>query len=99
MSLVISFGHSQPSPTLLSQGCMRLTCHLHLWQNNRGLLRATAITGGGKRTTNNRQHTKITLEKKFLPPLQPGSQPLDQESGTLANKLSWLVGKSSVVKW
>ena len=26
--------------------CLVVTCHLHFWQNDRGLLRATAITHG-----------------------------------------------------
>ena len=25
--------------------CLAVTCHLHIWQNERGLLRATAVTG------------------------------------------------------
>ena len=37
--------HSQPVPTSLGEGCMcAVTYHLHFWQNNRGLLRATAVT-------------------------------------------------------
>ena len=35
--------HSQPTPTSIDQGCM---CVLHFWQNDRGLLYATAVTGG-----------------------------------------------------
>ena len=27
--------------------CLFVTCHLHLWQNDRDLLRATAVTRGG----------------------------------------------------
>ena len=33
--------------------CLAVTCHLHFWQNDRGLLRATAVTqkyGGGTDT-------------------------------------------------
>ena len=50
-------------------------------QNDRGLLRATAVTrgvgaegrsGGGGQTPNKSQHIKLTLEKKILPPLLPG---------------------------
>ena len=26
--------------------CLAVTCHLHFWQNDRGLLRATAVTRG-----------------------------------------------------
>ena len=27
--------------------CLAVTCYLHFWQNDRGLLRATAVTRGG----------------------------------------------------
>ena len=27
--------------------CLAVTCHLHVWQNDRDLLRATAVTRGG----------------------------------------------------
>ena len=27
-------------------GCLAVTCHLHLWQNDRDLLRAAAVTRG-----------------------------------------------------
>ena len=30
--------------------CLAVTCHLHLWQNDRDLLRATAVTLGGTDT-------------------------------------------------
>ena len=30
--------------------CLGLTCHLHFWQNDRGLLRATTVTLGGTDT-------------------------------------------------
>ena len=32
--------------------CLAVTCHLHFWQNDRDLLRATAIHGGGTDTGN-----------------------------------------------
>ena len=68
--------HSQPTSTSLGQGCIRclgVTCHLHFWQNDRGLLRAIAITRGwnGHRMRVS-QHTKLTLKKKVPPPLLPG---------------------------
>ena len=61
--------HSQPTV------CLGVSCHLHFWQNDRGLLRATAVTRGwsGHRTS---QHTKLTLEKNILPPLLPGFEPV-----------------------
>ena len=65
--------HSQPTLTLLGQRCMRVsgvTCHLRFWQNDRGLLHATAVTrvggGEGEQTLNKSQHTKLTLEKKIF---------------------------------
>ena len=44
--------------------CLCVTCHLHFWQNHRDT--------GVERTPNKSQHTKLTLEKKILPPLLPG---------------------------
>ena len=65
--------HSKPTPTSLGQryACLRVTCHLHFW-HDRGLLRATVVTRGVERTPNKSQHTKLTPEKKILPPLLPG---------------------------
>ena len=52
--------------------CLAVTCHLHLWQNDRDSLRATAVTRGWNGYRNKGQHRKSTLEKKFLPPLKQG---------------------------
>ena len=52
--------------------CLAVTCHLHFWQDDRGLLRATAVTRGWNGYRNKSQHRKLTLEKKILPPLQQG---------------------------
>ena len=52
--------------------CLGVSCHLHFWQTDRGLLRTTAVARGLERTPNKSQHTKLTLEKKIRPPLQPG---------------------------
>ena len=52
--------------------CLGLTCHLHFWQNDRGLLRATAVI---QRWNGHRIRVStltLTLEKKILPPLLPG---------------------------
>ena len=62
---------SQATSTSLGQGtcaCLGVTCHLHVWQNDRGLLRAAAGVEG---TPNKSQHTKLTLEKTMLPPVLP----------------------------
>ena len=55
--------------------CLDVTCHLHFWQNDRDLLRATAVTRGWNGYRNKSQHRKSTLEKKILPPLQQGFEP------------------------
>ena len=39
--------HNQPHSDSVGPrvyACLGLTCHLHFWQNDRGLLRATAVT-------------------------------------------------------
>ena len=48
---------------------LAVTCHLHFWQHDQGLLRATAVTRGWNGYRNKSQHRKLTLEKKILPPL------------------------------
>ena len=52
--------------------CLGVTCHLHFWRNDRGLLRATTGTREWERTPNKSQHIKLTLEKKILPPILLG---------------------------
>ena len=47
--------------------CLAVTCHLHFWQNDRDLLRATVVTRGWNGYRNKSQHRKSTLEKKILP--------------------------------
>ena len=55
--------------------CLAVTCHLRFWQDDRGLLRATAVTRGWNGYRNKSQHRKLTLEKKILPPPQQGFEP------------------------
>ena len=43
-----------------------------LWQNDRGLFTCHCGSTGVKRTPIKSQHTKLTLQKKILPPLLPG---------------------------
>ena len=38
--------------------CLAVTCHLHFWQNDRGLLRATAVTRGWNGYRYKSQHRK-----------------------------------------
>ena len=55
--------------------CLAVTCHLRFWQNDWDLLRATVVIRGWNGYRNKRQHRKLTLEKKILPPLLPGPEP------------------------
>ena len=55
--------------------CLLATCHLRFWQDDRGLLRATAVTQGWNGYRNKSQHRKLTLEKKILLPPQQGFEP------------------------
>ena len=64
--------------------CLAVTCHLHSWQNDRGLLRATVVTRGWNGYRNRSQHRKSKrlsfLEKKILPLLQQGFEPATFQS-------------------
>ena len=59
---------------------LAVTCHLHFWQNDWDLLRATAVTRGWNRYWNKSQHSKLTLEKKILLPLLQGFKPATFQS-------------------
>ena len=50
-------------------------CYLHLLQNDRDLLHATALTREWNRHRNKSRFKKLTLENKILPPLLPGLEP------------------------
>ena len=70
--------------------CLAVTCQLHFWQDDRGLLHATVVTRGwnGYRIRVNTQ----TLEEKISRRIyrDSNSRPFSHESGALANKLSRL---------
>ena len=74
--------------------CLAGTCHLCFWQNDRGLLRATAVTRGWKGYRNKSQHRKLTQEKKFSCHSSRDSnlRPFNHESGALTTELSPLPG-------
>ena len=63
--------HAKPH----TSGARVFNCNLHFRQNDRDLLRATAVTRGWNRYRNKSQHRKSTLEKKILPPLLQGFEP------------------------
>ena len=59
--------------------CLAVTCHLHFWQNDRDLLRATTVTRGWNGCRNKSQYRKLprrktnkqTTNKKTLLRLEP----------------------------
>ena len=70
--------------------CSAVTCHLHFGENDRGLLRATAVTRGWNGYRNKSQHRKLTLERFFSRRSCRDSnpRPFDHESGALTAELS-----------
>ena len=74
--------------------CLGVICHLHFWQNERGILRATAVTRGWN------GHQRVSTQswlwrRKFScrSCRDSNSQPFDHESGALTNQLSRLPTK------
>ena len=67
--------HFMQSHVRKVHACLAVTCHLHFWWNDWGLLRATAVTRGWNGYRNKSQHRKLTLENKILPPLLQGFEP------------------------
>ena len=70
----------------------RETCHLHFWQNDRGLLRATAVTRewNGHRIRVSTQRCLWRRNFSHCSCRDSNSQPFDHRSSTLSNRLSWL---------
>ena len=75
--------------------CLAVTCHLHFWQNDRGLLRATAVTREWNGYRNKSQHRKLTLEKTILPPLLQGFEPATFQS-RVRHSNHWAIRASRV---
>ena len=63
--------------------CSAVTCHLHFWQNDWDLLRASAVTQGWNGYRNKSQHRKLTVEKKILLLLPLGLEPVTFQSQVL----------------
>ena len=74
---------------------LAVTCHLHLWQNDRDLLRAIAVTWGWNGYQNKSRHRKLTLEKKILPPLLQGFEPMTFQSWVQRSN-HWAIPAASV---
>ena len=68
--------HFMQSHILKVHTCLAVTCHLHFWQNDWNLLCATVVTQGWNKYQNKSQHRKLTQEKKILPPLLQGLEPM-----------------------
>ena len=69
--------------------CLAVTCHLHFWRNDRGLLRATAVTRGWNGYRNKSQHRKLPWRRKFSRRScwVSNPRPFDHESGALTTEL------------
>ena len=82
--------HFMQSHMLNVYACLAVTCHLHFWQNDRGLLHATAVTLMWNGYRNKSQHRKSTLETKILPPLLQGfkKRPFNHKTTALTAELS-----------
>ena len=65
--------------------CLAVTCHLRFWQNDRGLLRATAVTRGWNGYRNKSQHRKFQFSRRSSRDSNP--RPFDHESGALTTEL------------
>ena len=72
--------HFMQSHILKVYACLAVTCHLHFGQNDWDLLRVAAVTRGWNGYWNKSQRRKLTLEKKILPPLLQGFEPLTFQS-------------------
>ena len=76
---------------------LAVTCHWHFWQNDRGLLRATAVTRGWNGYRNKSQQRKLALEKKILPPLQQGFELTTFWSRALGSLITIMQNTSYIV--
>ena len=88
--------HAKPHTYVYA--CLAVTFHLDFWQNDRDLLRATAVTRGRNGYRNKSQHRTLTLEKKFsrrsCRDSNPG--PFNHESDALTTELSPLPTESQL---
>ena len=72
--------HFMQSHIRKMHACLAFTCHLHFWQNDLDLLRATAVTGGSNGYRNKSQHRKLAPEGGEIPPLLQGFEPVTFQS-------------------
>ena len=68
--------------------CLAVTCHLHFCQNDRDLLRASAVTLGWNGYRNKSTESQPRIRKKILPHLQDlNLRPFSHKSGALTTEL------------
>ena len=76
--------------------CLAVTCHLHFWQNDQDLLRATAITRGLNRHRNNTYHQSTknnsTTNTRTPYPTLIGTQLHQEPSQTFCHTASRITG-------
>ena len=65
--------------------CLAVTCHLHFWQNDRDLLRATVGTRGCNGYQNKSQHRKLRRKFSHRSCWDSNPGPFDHESDALFN--------------
>ena len=68
--------------------CFGVTCHLHFWQNDKALLRVTAVTRGGTDSEISRsQHRKLRRKFSRVSSKDSNPGPFDLKSGALTTEL------------
>ena len=55
---------------------LAVTCHQHIRQNDRDVVRATAVTREWNGYRKKSRYRKLNMERKILPPLLPGLEPV-----------------------
>ena len=72
--------------------CWGVTCYLHFWQNDRGLLHATAVIRGWSGHQIRVSTQTLLWRRKFSCCFcqDSNSKPFDHKSSALTSKLSWL---------
>ena len=80
--------------------CLAVTCHLHFWQNDRDLLRATAVTRGWKGYQNKSTESRPRRRKFSCCSCRDSNlQPFSHESGTLTTVLTAIPLPGHVCTW
>ena len=65
--------HFRQSHICKVHACLTTTCHMHVWQNECDVLRATAVTWGWNGYQNKSRHKKLTQEEENSPATPAGT--------------------------